>query len=446
MEGKRGLQQHHRPPQINFTEVIPDMNNFDTLDSRNQKPARGKLIFMRDWQLKKMIQDTVHETMAHTNLDNLTADRAVSQGEDDMALIRRRIVIGYHDDGTEIIKRIQATNENDANDRTVQAYIESGRIWEFLDPHTVKEQQKKTQTQFKAYAQTWMETFKKPKLKPKTYQSYVGYLHTHLYPAFGDRFIEEISTQDVQRFMNERVHLARKSLKSYHDLLAQILDAAVEDKIIEENPAKSKRLSNPSTKEKERDAVPEQQYREIVQNLMKLENGKEKLMLALLLFTGMRRGEVLGLKWDDIDFKEKCIHIRRNVTHPGNPPVIGTPKTKSGIRDVYFGENLEAILLAMKSEGFVFGGERPYSRKEYLTLDGRIKKKIDLHGATPHVFRHTYLTTAAGENIDPKTLQSMAGHADHQVTMNVYVHPKKENVAKAGQLMDELLGNYAKVG
>ena len=422
------------------------MNNFNTLDSRNQEPARGKLIFMRDWQLKRMIQDTVNETMARTNFDNLTADRAVSQGEDDMVLIRRRIVIGYKADGTEIVKRIQATNENDANDRTVQAYIDSGRIWEFLDPQTVKEQHKKPQTQFKAYAQTWMETFKKPKLKPKTFQSYVGYLHTHLYPAFGERFIEEITTQDVQQFMNDRAYLARKSLKSYHDLLAQILDAAVEDKIIPENPAKSKRLANPSTKEKERMAVPEQQYREIVKNLMKLESSDEKLMLALLLFTGMRRGEVLGLRWNDIDFEQKCIHIRRNVTHPGNPPVIGTPKTKSGVRDISFGENLEAILVAKKGEGFVLGGETPLSRKEYLTLDGRIKKKIDLHGATPHVLRHTYLTTAAGENIDPKTLQSMAGQADHQVTMNVYVHPKKENVAKAGQMMDELLGNYAKVG
>ena len=67
----------------------------------------------------------------------------------------------------------------------------------------------------------------------------------------------------------------------------------------------------------------------------------------------------------------------------------------------------------------------------------------DLHGATPHVLRHTYLTTAAGENIDSKTLQSMAGHANHQMRMNIYVHAKKENVARARQTMDELLGNYA---
>jgi len=76
----------------------------------------------------------------------------------------------------------------------------------------------------------------------------------------------------------------------------------------------------------------------------------------------------------------------------------------------------------------------------------RIEKKINLYGATPHVLRHTYLTTAAGENIDPKTLQSMAGHADHQITMNTYVHKKNENVAKAGQMMDALLGSYAKAG
>ena len=420
------------------------MNNFDTINSRNQEPADGKIISMHDWQLKKLIQQTVSETVACMTLDNPTADRAVSEGDDDMALIRRRIVIGYNDDGTEIVKRIQAKDENEANDRIVQAYIDSGRIWEFLDRRVPEGTQKKiTKTQFRAYTETWMKTFKLPKLKPKTYQSYVGYLHTHLYPAFGERFIEEITTQDVQQFMNDRAHLARKSLKSYHDLLAQILDAAVEDKIIAENPAKSRRIANPSTKEKERVAVPEVQFREITKSVMNLENGAEKLMLALLIFTGMRRGEALGLRWDDIDFEEKCIHIRRNVTHPGNPPVIGTPKTKSGIRDIYFGENLESILLAMKGEGFVFGGETPLSRKEYLTLSSRIRKKVELYGSTPHVLRHTYLTTAAGENIDPKTLQSMAGHADHQVTMNVYVHPKKENVAKAGQMMDALLGSYA---
>ena len=87
-----------------------------------------------------------------TILENLIADRTVSEGDDDMALIRRRIVIGYNDDGTEIVKRIQAKDENEANDKTVQAYVDSGRIWEFLDRSMPEEQRKETtKTQFRAY-------------------------------------------------------------------------------------------------------------------------------------------------------------------------------------------------------------------------------------------------------------------------------------------------------
>ena len=151
-----------------------------------------------------------------------------------------------------------------------------------------------------------------------------------------------------------------------------------------------------------------------------------------------------ALSGEDIDLEKKRIQIRRNVTHPGNPAVIGT--TKSGNRDIYFGDNLGKILVEMKGEGFVFGGDKPLSRKEYETLTKHTRKKNCLYGATPHVLRHTYLTLTAGEHIVPKTLQSMAGHADHQVTMNVYVHEKKENVGKAGQMMDKLLGDYAKAG
>ena len=91
--------------------------------------------------------------------------------------------------------------------------------------------------------------------------------------------------------MNDRADQAKKSLKSYRDLLSQILDAAVEDKLIDENPAKSKRIANPSTKEKERKALPEAQFKEIMKSVMKLENSAEKLWLALLIFTGMRKGE-----------------------------------------------------------------------------------------------------------------------------------------------------------
>ncbi len=403
---------------------------------------------MADFQ--KVISETVKETFSIVtpffgglqHLDNYTKDSAMSEMEKDMAIIRRRVIIGYNDDGSPVYKHLQAKSFEDLNDRIVQTYIEYGRLNEFLNTNDNSESNKKML--FRDYAEKWMETYKLPKLKPRTYQTYIGYLNTHIYPVFGEQMLEDITIDNIQHFLNARKDVARKSLKNYLDLLSQILDSAVEDKIIAKNPAKSKKVSNPATKAKGREALSKTAIRQIMSELSKLENCREKVMLALLIYTGMRRGEVLGLMWEDIDFEERLIHIQRNVTHPGNPAVVGTPKTKNGVRDISFGENLESILLPNKKEsGFIFGGEHPYSRKEFETLMKHIKKKIDLHGATPHVFRHSYLTIAGGENIDLKTLQAMAGHADSQTTSNTYMHVIPEKMKAAGQMMDKLLGDYA---
>ena len=97
----------------------------------------------------------------------------------------------------------------------------------------------------------------------------------------------------------------------------------------------------------------------------------------------------------------------------------------------------------MKSTGFVLGGDSPLSRKQYLTLWKHINKAVNLHGATPHVLRHTYLTYLASMNIDPKTVQAVAGHGDIQITMNTYVHETSENVKTACFEMDKMLYKLA---
>ena len=83
------------------------MDNFDTFYSRSAVCSDEKIIVMREWQMKRFVQECFHEVLTQANLDNSTAGKAVSEGDDGMALIRRRVVIGYNDDGTEIFKRIQ---------------------------------------------------------------------------------------------------------------------------------------------------------------------------------------------------------------------------------------------------------------------------------------------------------------------------------------------------
>ena len=93
----------------------------------------------------------------------------------------------------------------------------------------------------------------------------------------------------------------------------------------------------------------------------------------------------------------------------------------------------------MQESGFIIGGEAPITMTTYNNTWRRIKKTIDLHGATAHIFRHSYLTYMAGTENDSKTLQTIAGHSTISMTMNRYVHAQPEKTIDAGKKMHNLL-------
>ena len=97
------------------------------------------------------------------------------------------------------------------------------------------------------------------------------------------------------------------------------------------------------------------------------------------------------------------------------------------------------LLAPLQADGFIIGGEQPVSLTHYTNTWNRIKKAVDLHGATAHVFRHSYLTYAAGESSDLKSIQSIAGHSDIRMTMNRYVHAQPEKLKAIGSKMHSLL-------
>ena len=357
--------------------------------------------------------------------------------ENSMAKYRIRVQIAMNDDGTPVYKQIQADSQNQLNDRIVKAYVDSGRIWEFMDKPDMEPQ--KHSITFGEYVDKWMNVYKENKLKPSTIATYKKHLHAHVLPAFGKREIASITTEDVQLFLNERKHLARKTLSSMRHFMGEVFKDAVEDGLISKDPTASRRISIPSSKVNEREALPLEQFREILSQLDML-SIPDKQMLVLMMFTGMRRGEVLGLRWEDIDTDVGLIHIRRNVTHAGgNHPVIGTPKTKSGRRDIPLDPYVLEVLKPLQESGFIIGGETPITMTTYNNTWRRIKKTVDLHGATAHVFRHSYLTYMAGTETDNKTLQTIAGHSTIGMTMNRYVHAQPEKIIDAGRKMHSLL-------
>ena len=354
-----------------------------------------------------------------------------------MAKQRIPVLIAVNDDGSPVYKWIQGNGQNEVNDRIVQAYIDSGRIWEFMDkPEAETPKQSIT---LATYADKWMTIYKAGKLKPSTIETYKKHLRAHILPAFGKRDIASITTEDIQLFLNERKHLARKTLSSMLHFMGEIFKDAKEDGLVDKDPTASRRISIPSTKSNEREALPLEQFKEIMANIDRL-NPADKRLLILMMFTGIRRGEVLGLRWEDIDTKAGLIHIQRNVTHAGgNRPVIGTPKTKSGKRDIPLDPYVVEVLEPMQGAGFIIGGESPITMTTYNNTMKRIRKTVDLHGATAHVFRHSYLTYMAGEATDLKTLQAIAGHSTIDMTMNRYVHAQPEKIKDAGKKVHELL-------
>ena len=223
--------------------------------------------------------------------------------------------------------------------------------------------------------------------------------------------------------------------------MGEIFKDAVEDGLMEKDPTASRRIAIPSSKSNDREALPLEQFREIIGNLDRLEI-PDKRLLALLMFTGMRRGEVLALRWEDIDTDAGYIHVRRNVTHcNGNQPIIGTPKTKSGKRDIPLDPFVLEALSPVQKQGFIFGGDSPYTMTMFNNTMKRIRKTIDLHGATAHVMRHSYLTYLAGTGTDGKTLQTIAGHSTVTMTMNKYVHAQPEKIKEAADKMHALLAS-----
>ena len=352
-----------------------------------------------------------------------------------MALEQRRIIIGYENDGTPNYKMLRASNQEEMNIKIVQSFIESGRIYEFLPTLTSTLSTSEKRILLKDYAPQWLS--RKRKLKETTRTFYEKHLNQYIIPDLGEKYIGDITSNDVQEMLDKHKNLSAKTLKEMKGVLSQVFRYAVSDELVIKNPCISMDIEIPSTKRSERFALPIDYYHEIISNLYKLDL-TDRRFLALCLFTAMRRGEVLGLCWEDVH--HGMIHVKRNVTHPQrNQPEITTPKTKAGFRSIPLTEPLKDILLPTKPKGFIIGGESPFTLSAYRAMWKRITQTIDMHGATPHTLRHSYLTYAVGKTSDYKTIQGLSGHSDVFTLMNRYAHPQEEKKVELSKEISKIL-------
>ncbi|MDY2886986.1 MAG: site-specific integrase [Bariatricus sp.] len=284
---------------------------------------------------------------------------------------------------------------------------------------------------------TWMEEYKKNQVKKGTYTSYQNYYKCAIKEKLGDKLISDIRGEHIQKLYNDLVEeeYTLSSIKVIKAILNSSLKQAVKNGLIERNPVPLATLPRQQEK-KDRQAMTKEQQ------ALFMEYAKDSYLynlFAVMLRTGMRSGEMLGLKYTDIDKRKNVIHVKRTLYYAnGEGYVEDAPKTKTSLRDVpmtaatqelledqrkYWGFKVERL------DRYLFCNENgdPLSRARIQREIDQITKRITAAGhefphITAHVFRHTFATRAIEAGMQPQVLKTILGHSSLAMTMDLYSH------------------------
>ena len=290
----------------------------------------------------------------------------------------------------------------------------------------------------------YMLEYKKQYVKPTTYNNYTVKVKNHIKPAIGHYKLKALRQDIIQKFVNSLSDkgLAPSTVIDVFKLLSNALETAVDDGLIVRNVAN--RVKLPKTTKPQITVLTQEQQNAFV------EQAKVTYMGVVYIFdlcTGMRLGELLGLKWQDIDFEQNQLHIKRilrKVKDPDNPEEhwhleFGTPKTPTSERIIPLNEtaikvladvweqqekNKEKANTAYEDNDLVFCTQlgRPLDPNNIRRTCYSICAKIGVSNIHPHCLRHTFATRGAENNVDVRVMQKFLGHATIKETADTYTH------------------------
>ena len=300
---------------------------------------------------------------------------------------------------------------------------------------------------FSVYVTRYLEARTKD-LKATTATAYKSNARLHVLPKLGDRKVSEVKTLSVlQGFVNELLESRNvKTVKKIMVIVSGALDEAALDGVIDVNPTNSVRY--PKAEKVEKRAFTKEQVNILLQAA---EEAGEPLRAAIVLGVcyGLRRSEVLGLRWSDIDFDNALLHVRNTVTwYASLREEEEKTKTEAGTRDIdLLGTTipyLRKLKQTQQEKGMTLGKVCAWPdgrgvREEYISNSlKKLEKKVGLPDLTYHELRHTAASLLA-PHVTDKQLQEFMGHEDISTTKNIYVHQNEEERKKTSKKMDEIL-------
>ena len=328
---------------------------------------------------------------------------------------------------------------------------------------------------FSEFTEIWKRDYGSKELAPSTYKRYIIMLETRILPYFGHLYVNKIKPTDIMLFYDQLSRdtqlirkkgnngaktikpLSSKTILEHHRLLRAMLHKAVYWQLIVANPAE--RVQPPKARKPKRRSYDDEQTKILLENLELLssEDTKYKVAIILTVFTGVRLGELMGLEWQDVDFKNGIISINRSSQYLADMGVFTkVPKTESSIREIAIPEFIISLLeeykLWYEEQKSVYGELWTDSDRLFVQADGKpmhpstISKwfvkyvgQIGLPVINFHGLRHTNASLLVAQNIDIAVISARLGHAQISTTLDFYVHPLLSHNRKAGYALENLL-------
>ena len=315
---------------------------------------------------------------------------------------------------------------------------------------------------FVDYLNYWIETMENM-VKKTTIEGYKHYIDKHIKPAFNNVYLQDLKKEHLQCFFNNKLKngrldgkggLSSKTIKNIYVIVHQVLEMAYNSDLINKNVSNGLKL--PKVKKYEANFLSKKPLMEILE---KSKGTEIYIPIALAIFTGMRRGEVLGLSWNNVDFENKIVKVEQQLQEINGKLEITTPKTESSIREVYIPNIFVEILKRYKVEqdkrklklGKSYKNDinavctyetgELFNPKTFSRKFNRFLKKNNLPEIRYHDIRHSHASLLFSQNIQDKFISQRLGHSSTTTTKEIYTHLYEKDKKEVGKIIEKIFYN-----
>ena len=344
-----------------------------------------------------------------------------------------RIVVGHKKNGDPIFHYVYAPTQKEL----------SSKLRQHIDSYQGADLTEQSRMTLSDWLDQWLESMSDT-LRPNTLRNYRSYIENHIRPGLGDKQLARLTPKDVQRFYEKLGDsLASSTVRRIHTTLHGALKAAQQAHLIASNP--TEQIIAPKFSYGEKQILTDEQLDAFMQVIAEDEIWYDFFYTELT--TGLRRGEICGLKWEDFDEVSGTLKVCRTVyREDGGGLTAGDTKTSAGTRKIMLPSSTAQVLRKRKTSAlteWIFPNPlRPEQPADPGSAYRRLKtllKQAGLPSIRFHDLRHTFATHALVSGVDVKTLSGILGHTRAAFTLDTYTHTTRDMQRRASEVVEDFL-------